>query len=76
MNINSFNIENEYPQLNNKKILLAVSGGLDSMTLLHLFSLTKLNFSIAHCNYNLRSNESLEDEFLVKKIANVKKLVI
>ena len=42
MNINSFNIENEYPQLNNKKILLAVSGGLDSMTLLHLFSLTKL----------------------------------
>ena len=74
MNINSFNIENEYPQLNNKKILLAVSGGLDSMTLLHLFSLTKLNFSIAHCNYNLRSNESLEDEFLVKKIA--KKLKI
>ena len=38
MNINSFNIENEYPQLNNKKILLAVSGGVDSMTLLHLFS--------------------------------------
>ncbi|MAW49843.1 MAG: tRNA lysidine(34) synthetase TilS [Flavobacteriaceae bacterium] len=74
MNINSFNIENEYPQLNNKKILLAVSGGVDSMTLLHLFSLTKLNFSIAHCNYNLRSNESLEDEFLVKKIA--KKLKI
>jgi len=69
MNINSFDIDKEYPQLNNKKILLAVSGGLDSMTLLHLFSLTKLNFSIAHCNYNLRSEESLKDQLLVKKIA-------
>ena len=69
MNLNSYDIEKEYPQLKNKKVLLAVSGGIDSMTLFHLFSLTKINFSVAHCNYNLRSNESLKDQILVSKIS-------
>ncbi len=51
--------------------LLAVSGGLDSVVLAHLFSLMQLNFGLAHCNFNLRGKESDEDENFVKKLAGV-----
>ncbi len=50
------------------KILLAVSGGKDSMTMLQLFIDSKLNFRVAHCNFNLRGTESDADEQLVKSI--------
>ena len=56
------------------KILLAVSGGMDSMVMTHLFYKAKLNFAIAHCNFGLRGEESDEDELFVKKIT--KKLKI
>lgn len=47
------------------KILIAVSGGIDSMTLLHLFNQCNFNFSVAHCNFKLREQESDGDqEFL------------
>ena len=46
--------------------LLAVSGGLDSMVLAHLFLRADLKFSIAHCNFGLRGAESDGDEALVK----------
>ena len=41
-----------------KKLLVAVSGGVDSMVLCHLLNKLNLNFSIAHVNYNLRGNDS------------------
>jgi tRNA(Ile)-lysidine synthase len=50
-------------------ILLAVSGGMDSITLAHLFFQAKINFSIAHCNFNIREEESDADEGFVKKLA-------
>lgn len=53
------------PEYNSKKYLLAVSGGMDSMLMLHLFHSLKLNFSVAHCNFNLRGDDSLADESLV-----------
>lgn len=53
------------PEYNSKKYLLAVSGGMDSMLMLHLFHSLKLNFNVAHCNFNLRGNDSLADEALV-----------
>ena len=34
--------------------LLAVSGGVDSMVLLNLFTVSNINFSVAHCNFSLR----------------------
>tara|TARA_Y100000589_G_scaffold253671_1_gene242418 strand:+ start:21826 stop:23148 length:1323 start_codon:yes stop_codon:yes gene_type:complete len=46
----------------NKKFLLAVSGGIDSMVLTHLFHKNQLNFAVAHCNFKLRKNDSDEDE--------------
>lgn len=49
-----------------QKILLAVSGGLDSMVMLSLFKKADLNFGVAHCNYQLRGEESDEDERFVK----------
>ncbi len=48
------------------KILLAVSGGKDSMAMLHLFQSNKLKFSVAHCNFQLRNNASDLDEQFVK----------
>lgn len=49
-----------------QKILLAVSGGIDSMVLLHLFERSHFNYGIVHCNFNLRGSESDEDEAFVK----------
>jgi len=48
-----------------KKYLLAVSGGVDSMVLIHLFESLSLHFCIAHCNFKLRDKESDLDENLV-----------
>ncbi|MCB9361533.1 MAG: tRNA lysidine(34) synthetase TilS [Flavobacteriales bacterium] len=50
------------------KILLAVSGGKDSMAMLHFFKASNLNFDVAHCNFNLRGRESDADEQLVKTV--------
>ena len=47
------------------KILLALSGGLDSVALLHLFHLCGFSFEVAHCNFNLRAEESDADEQFV-----------
>jgi len=49
------------------KILLTVSGGLDSMALLHLFHLSGFSIEVAHCNFNLRGEESNGDEQFVKE---------
>jgi tRNA(Ile)-lysidine synthase len=48
------------------KILLAVSGGLDSMVMLHLFHTVGFSISVAHCNFQLRGEESESDERFVQ----------
>lgn len=50
-------------------ILLAVSGGIDSIALCELFYQSGLRFGIAHCNFQLRGDESDGDEALVKALA-------
>ena len=55
--------------LENKKLLLTTSGGLDSMVLLHLFQNLKYNIAIAHCNFQLRGIESFEDQNFVSEYA-------
>ncbi|MDH5597720.1 MAG: tRNA lysidine(34) synthetase TilS, partial [Cyclobacteriaceae bacterium] len=50
--------------------LLTVSGGIDSMVMLHLFHKNNLNISIAHCNFQLRGEESDKDQALVESIAH------
>ncbi len=51
------------------KILIAVSGGIDSMVLAELFHRAGFNFAIAHCNFGLRGAESNQDEKFVVSIA-------
>ncbi len=51
------------------RILLAVSGGMDSVVMSELFHLAKFDFGIAHCNFGLRGEESDDDELFVKKLA-------
>lgn len=58
------------------KILVGVSGGVDSMTLIQ--SLFELGYSvaIAHCNFNLRGDESDGDQNFVVDYANAKNIPI
>lgn len=59
-------LNSNFPQLKDKKLLLAVSGGLDSMVLMFLFQQLNYDIAIAHCNFQLRGKESDEDENFVK----------
>ena len=50
-------------------LLLAVSGGVDSVVLAHLCKACGYSFSIAHCNFRLRDAESDGDEAFVSLLA-------
>ena len=54
---------------NSDKVLLAVSGGIDSMVMTDLFLKAGYRTGIAHCNFSLRGKDSDMDEELVRKIA-------
>ena len=62
-------INNEQLFDGESKILLTLSGGVDSVVMAHLFHEAGFNFGIAHCNFGLRGKESDEDEALVKELA-------
>jgi len=53
----------------NDRVLLAVSGGIDSMVMSHLFINAGFTTGLAHCNFSLRSDESDMDEELVRSFA-------
>lgn len=55
--------------LRSAKIVLAISGGIDSVVLSHLCKDLKLNIALAHCNFNLRGIESDDDEDFVLQLA-------
>ncbi|MCX7549834.1 tRNA lysidine(34) synthetase TilS [Xanthomarina sp. F2636L] len=62
-------INNNLNFLKDSKLLIAISGGLDSVMLTHLSHQIGLKISLAHCNFNLRADESDADEDFVLQLA-------
>ena len=52
---------------NNTKVIVGLSGGMDSMVLLDILTLLGYSCMAAHCNFHLRGEESTRDENFVKK---------
>ncbi len=65
--INNIKHQNLFHQKD--KLLLAVSGGVDSVVLCELCKQAGYDFSIAHCNFQLRGNDSNRDEAFVKELS-------
>ena len=57
--------------MKNAKVLIAVSGGVDSVVLTHLCLKLGLDISLAHCNFKLRNEESDADEEFVIELADL-----
>ena len=74
--INQFQDFIESNQLFSKNVpvLLAVSGGIDSVVLVNLFKTINQPFAITHCNFQLRGIESEKDEQFVKELASTLKV--
>ncbi|WP_158996431.1 tRNA lysidine(34) synthetase TilS [Mucilaginibacter sp. L196] len=51
------------------KVLAAVSGGMDSVLMAHLLKAAGYNFSIAHCNFQLRGDDAIADQEFCKNLA-------
>jgi tRNA(Ile)-lysidine synthase len=67
---------NVEPHIENKKIILALSGGIDSMVLADLLLKAKADFVLAHCNFHLRGEESDGDERFVREFAERNGLIL
>lgn len=62
-------IQQQFPQLFKKEFLVAISGGMDSVVLVHLLQGLGIRFQMAHCNFNLRATESDADEQFVMELS-------
>ena len=55
----------------NSKLIIALSGGADSVVLTHILHKMGYNCIAAHCNFELRDAESDRDELFVRQLCNV-----
>jgi len=63
-------IKNEALFQKKDRLLLAVSGGIDSVVLCELCRQAGYNFEIAHCNFQLRGEESERDEAFIQSVGD------
>ena len=64
--------ENQLKSVGKKKLLLSLSGGVDSMVCLHLLISSRVEFEIVHINYCNRSNSMDEEEFVVSWVNSLR----
>ena len=69
-------LRQQFPQLWDSKVLVAVSGGVDSVVLTHLCKESDLDIALAHCNFHLRDEESEGDAEFVLELADALDLEI
>ena len=69
-------LKNKFPFLNGKRLLIAVSGGVDSMVLAYLMHDLGYEISLAHVNFQLRNEASEADEQFVIGWAKTKKIKV
>jgi tRNA(Ile)-lysidine synthase len=60
--------------LKDKKLLVTISGGIDSVVLTHLLYKLKFNIALAHCNFKLRGKDSFKDADFVKSLSKSLKI--
>lgn len=60
----------------NDRLLLAVSGGIDSMVMLTLFQSLPYYFEVAHMNFGLRAEESDADQRFVEEYCRLKNIIL
>ena len=53
------------------RVLLAVSGGIDSVVMAHLYYAAGYDCAIAHCNFQLRGRDSDADEAFVRSLSSL-----
>ena len=63
-------LQQHFPFLWQKKIILAISGGIDSVVLAHLLHGLDIPFLMAHCNFQLRGEESEGDQRFVEALSH------
>lgn len=67
-------IEANFGFISSKKLLIACSGGLDSVVLSYLMHQLPYDIGLAHCNFSLRGQESDEDATFVSQLATTLKV--
>lgn len=63
-------IQTQLPFLFQKKLIIAISGGIDSVVLTHMCKALGLDIALAHCNFGLRGEESDADEAFLIALAD------
>lgn len=66
----STHIATNFPYLKGKKLLIAISGGMDSVVLTELLHKLHYDIILVHCNFQLRDINSDQDEIFVNALAN------
>ncbi|MCL4147779.1 UNVERIFIED_CONTAM: hypothetical protein GTU68_004167, partial [Idotea baltica] len=72
----SEHIATNFPNIKGEKLLIAISGGVDSVVLAELLYKLDYTISLAHCNFQLRDVESNKDEAFIIEMSKRLKIPI